>query len=128
MPHPRRADARFGQPVVEPGGGAVAEVGADRLVDRREDLEQDEDDADEGERARRGARRAATAATSTPMAMAKTAGSTPRRTSTTHHTIARDAVGLRQHGEELPLVAGAQALNHVSPPAFRVATQKAVSA
>ena len=29
MPHPRRTDARVGQPVVEPGGRAVAEVGAD---------------------------------------------------------------------------------------------------
>src|SRR4029077_16166906 len=41
------ANARFGQPVIEPGGGAVAEVGANCLVDWREDLEQDEDDADE---------------------------------------------------------------------------------
>src|SRR6266851_5440756 len=30
-----------------------------------------------------------TAATSTPMAIANTAGSTPRRTSTTHHAVAR---------------------------------------
>ena len=38
------------------------------------------------------------------------------------------AIGLRKDAEELPLVPRAQALNHVSPPAFRVATQKAVSA
>ena len=51
MAHARRAHARLGQPVVEPRRGAVAEVGADRLVDRREHLEQDEHDADERERA-----------------------------------------------------------------------------
>ena len=32
--HAGRADAGLGQSVVEPGRGAVAEVGADRLVDR----------------------------------------------------------------------------------------------
>ncbi len=42
---PGGRDARLGQPVVEPGRGAVAEVGADRLMDRREHLEQDEHDA-----------------------------------------------------------------------------------
>ena len=34
VPHARRAHAGLGEPVVEPGRGAVAEVGADRLVDR----------------------------------------------------------------------------------------------
>ena len=48
--HARRTDARLGQPVVEPGRRAVAEVGAHRLVDRREHLQQDEHHADEGER------------------------------------------------------------------------------
>ncbi len=48
--HAGRAHARVGQPVVEPGGRAIAEVGAHRLVDGIEHLEQDEDDADQRER------------------------------------------------------------------------------
>ena len=50
-PMPGGRDARLGEPVVEPGGGAIAEVGADGLVDRRQDLQQDEHDADDGQRA-----------------------------------------------------------------------------
>ena len=84
MAHARRPHARLGQPVVEPGRRAVAEVGADRLVDRREHLQQDEDDADDRERPTSGSPRC-TAPTSTPIAMAKTAGRTPRSTRTAHH-------------------------------------------
>ena len=51
VPHARRAHAGFGEPVVEPGGGAVAEVGADRLMNRAEHLKQHEDRAGERERA-----------------------------------------------------------------------------
>ena len=47
----RRVDAGVGELVVEPGGGAVAEVVAHREVERREHLEQHEHDAHEGERA-----------------------------------------------------------------------------
>ena len=47
--HPRRPDTRLGQPVIEPGGRAVAQVGANRLVNRREHLEQNENDTDERE-------------------------------------------------------------------------------
>ena len=50
--HARRADARVGQPVVEPRRGAVAEIRADRLMDRGQHLKEDEDDADEDERHR----------------------------------------------------------------------------
>ena len=102
--HARRTHARLGQPVVEPRRGAIAEVGADRLMDRREDLEQDEHDADERRAARRGSPPRCTAPTSTPIAIANTAGSTPRRTSTTHQRDGERAVGLRQDAEELPLV------------------------
>ena len=49
--HPRRADARLGQSIVEPRRGAVAEVGSQGLVNRRQDLQQDEHDTDQGERA-----------------------------------------------------------------------------
>ncbi len=50
VPHARRAHAGFGQPVVEPCGGAVAEIGADRLMNRAEHLQQHEDRAGKGER------------------------------------------------------------------------------
>ena len=106
VPHPRRADARFGQPVVKPGGRAVAEVGANCLMDRREHLEQHEDDADEGE----------------PVGEAVAAlhgryehahgDSEDRGQHAAQHKDhppydREGAVRLRQHGEELPLVAGA---------------------
>ena len=45
--------------------------------------------------------------------MAKTAGSTPRRTIAVHHSDGQTAIGLRQDGEKLPLVAGAQPPQHV---------------
>ena len=47
-----RLDARVGQTIVEPGRGAVAEVGAERAVNRGEDLQQDEGGTDERQRSR----------------------------------------------------------------------------
>jgi hypothetical protein len=44
-----RVDAGLGELVVQPGRGAVTEVGADRGVDRPQHLEQDEGDADRGQ-------------------------------------------------------------------------------
>ena len=57
MPHARRAHAGLGQPVVEPRGGTVAQVRADRLMNRAEHLKQHEDRA--GKRQRTGQRIAA---------------------------------------------------------------------
>ena len=45
-----RTNARFGEAIVEPCGRPIAEVGADDLMDRRQDLEEHEGDADERER------------------------------------------------------------------------------
>lgn len=45
--------AGVGQAVVQPGSGAVAERGADCLVERREHLEEHEHDGNHGERRRR---------------------------------------------------------------------------
>ena len=50
--HTRRADAHLGQAVVEKRRGAIAEVVADRRLNRRQHLQQDEDDADDAERTR----------------------------------------------------------------------------
>ena len=52
VPHPRRPHARFGQPVIEPGRHPAPEVGADRLVDRVEHLQEDEHHPDDRERRR----------------------------------------------------------------------------
>ena len=51
MPHARQAHAGLGEPVVEPCGGAVAEIGRDRLMNRAEHLKQHEDRAGKHERA-----------------------------------------------------------------------------
>ena len=50
MPDARTGDAGVGQLVVEPRRGAVAEVRAERGVQRAQDLQQDEQDADHAER------------------------------------------------------------------------------
>jgi len=50
VPHASRSDASLGKPIVEPRGGAVAEIGADRLMDRCEHLEQDKHGANQRKR------------------------------------------------------------------------------
>jgi len=50
MADPGRVNARVGEPIVEPGRRAIAEVGARRLVDWREHLQQEEDGADRRQR------------------------------------------------------------------------------
>ena len=51
-PMPRRPDAGGGELVVEPGRRPAAEIGADRLMNRRQHLQHYEDDADERQRSR----------------------------------------------------------------------------
>ena len=93
--HARRAHARLGQPVVEPRRGAVAEVGADRLMDRRRAPGAGRRRRRRTRAGRRGCRRAAPRRRARPWRSANTAGSTPRRTSTTHQATAsgRSAFG-----------------------------------
>ena len=109
VPHARRADARLGQPVVEPGGGAIAEVGAERLVDRRQHLQQDEDDADKGE----GPGRGVAALHGADEHAHRDAERRRQHAARDEHDPPRDrepSIGLRQHGEELPLLPVAQPL------------------
>ena len=107
MTHPGRAHARLGQPVVEPGRRAIAEVGADRLMDRREHLQQHEDHPGEGERAGE-----AGAALDGRHEHAHGDGEHRRQHAAQHEDDpphhGQRTVGLRQRREELPLVAGAQ--------------------
>ena len=117
--HARRTHARLGQAVVEPRGGAVAEVGADRLMDRRQHLEQDEDRADQRER------------TGEPVAALHRADERAHRDGEDggQHAAQHEhappgqrpaAVGLRQDREELPFVAFAQTV-HLDLVSFRSA-------
>ena len=59
MSHAGRPHARLRQPIVQPRGRPIAEVGAERLVDRRQRLQQHEHHADERQRPGEAARRAA---------------------------------------------------------------------
>ncbi len=49
MRHPRRAETRVGQTVVKPRGRSVAQIRADGLMDRREDLQQNENGPDKSQ-------------------------------------------------------------------------------
>ena len=89
VPHARRTHACGGQLVVEPGRGPAAEIGPNRLMQRRQDLEQNEHGADNPSGPPRGAL-CWMAPTSTPMAIANTAGSNPRKSRTVHHARAND--------------------------------------
>jgi len=86
---PMPAGARsLGELVVEPCGSAVAEVGAERLMNRTEHLKQHEDRA--GKREPTGERTAALhGATSTPIATANAAGRIPLSRRTVHQAAAR---------------------------------------
>ena len=108
------ADARLthagvGQPVVEPGGSSVAEIGAHRLVNGREHLEQDEHGADEGERA--GER---VAVLHRADEHTHCDGEHGRQRAAQYENGPPDesekAIGFRQNAEELPLAAFTQTL------------------
>lgn len=112
--HPRRADACLGQSVVQPGGRAVAQVGAQCLVNRREDLEQDEDDAHESKPLSE-----ALAALDTGNQHSHGDGEDCGQHASKHqHNPPQDSLRcgcFRQHSEELPLVPCAQTLQHGQP-------------
>ena len=111
MPNARRAHAGFGEPVVEPRGGAVAQVGAECLMNGAEHLQEHKDRARKGERS--GQR----------MAMLHRAhqhahGNRERRRQDAaqqqHRPPGRGQTRIRlgQHGEELPFLARRQRLQH----------------
>ena len=54
MTHARRAYASFRKPVIEPCCRAVSQVGAHRLMNRAEHLQQSKNCADKGQRTRKG--------------------------------------------------------------------------
>ncbi len=102
-----RVYAGVGEAVIEPCRGPIAEVGAERLVDRGEHLEQDEDDANG--RQRRGETRVV-------LHRCNQHAHGNRKHRRQHAAKSEDrppgqrerTVGLGQDGEELPLLAGTQ--------------------
>ena len=102
-------DARLGEAIVEPRRGAIAEVGADDLMDRRQDLEQHEGGADERERL--GQARALLHRADQP---AHGDREERRQRAAGDEDEPPDdrqpRVRARQHGEELPFLPGTQAL------------------
>jgi hypothetical protein len=108
--HSGRANTGVGQFVVQPGGGAAAQVGADSLVERRKHLEQHEHHPDQSQG--RGQRLA------TPDRAHEHAhgdGEHRReRAAQQEHGPPRDrqrGIGLREDGEELPLGACPETLD-----------------
>ena len=75
------------EPVVEPGGGPAAEIRPDRVMNRSRNLKSDEHDADQCERWPRLAP-CSIVPTSQPIAIANTAGSSPRTAMSAHHRAA----------------------------------------
>jgi hypothetical protein len=109
--NPGRAHARDGELVVQPRRRPIAEVGADRLVEGREDLQQHEYQPGDCQRHRQAA------------ALLHGANEQPHRhgerrrehaAQDQHRPPCRSErpIRARQHGEELPFVAGAQPVDH----------------
>ena len=115
------ADQRF----VEPGRHLVAEVHADRGLDRIHDQHEHEHHAGQQQADRPPARACWTAPTVAPMATAKTAGIAPLRISSAHQTSASTRIGFGQYGEELPLLPRPQPLEHGYDSATRLLTFRA---
>ena len=93
--HARRPDAGAHEPIVQPRRGAAPEVRAHRLVDRREHLQQHEHDTHERERHAERVALPAPRRSRHPSRSRTAAGSAPRNSRTTHHTVAsgRSAFG-----------------------------------
>ena len=107
MPDARRAHAGLGEPVVEPGGGAVAEVGADRLVNGAQHLQQHKDRAGKGQRS---GERMAVLHRADQHAHGNGEGRRQDAAQQQHRPPGRSQPRRRlgQDGEELPFLAGRQ--------------------
>ena len=111
VPHAGRPDAGLDEAVVEPGRDAAAQVGADRLVDRSQHLQEHEDDAHDGEGRRQVDRRAAPRPRARPWPRRARRTRCPRRQDGPPGDGQR-AVRSGQDREELPLLAVAQRTQH----------------
>src|SRR5438874_3575539 len=111
MAHARRAHARSREPVVQPRGRAIAEIGADGLMHRAEDLEQDEYGARKRERTREAA-----APLNGADEDAHRDAKDRREDASQHERDPPDprqrTIGPRQDAEERPFLAAPQALDH----------------
>ena len=100
-----RVDAAVDQPLVEPGRQLVAEIHADRGLQRIDHQHQRRSTTPvSSERTDQRASPRSTAPTMSPVATANTAGRSPLAAAAAHQATASRGVGLRQGGEELPLL------------------------
>ncbi len=106
MADPGRTHAGFSEPIVEPRSRAIAEVGADDLMDRREDLQQHERNADQGQRL---GEAGAELHRGDQLAHRNGEDGGQKAAGDQDHPPgdSQSGIGARQHGEELPFVPGA---------------------
>src|SRR5439155_5815022 len=99
------------EPIVEPRRRAIAQIGPDGLVDWSQDLEQNESHADKDQ------------PIGQPITALNGSNEHPHRDRKDRRQHAAQdennppcdrqaAIGLRQHGEKLPFIAGAETLKH----------------
>ena len=112
VPHARRAHAGLGEPVVEPRGSAVAEVGADRLMNRAEHLKQHEDRRRQTRADRREDRRAARRRPARPWRSRTTAGRIPRSRRAVHQAAARPGSAFGRTPKNFHSLRSVSALEH----------------
>ena len=106
-----RAHACLGEAVVQPRGGAVAKVRADRLMNRTQDLKEDEDGAGKRERGRE--RMAALhGADEHAHRDRERRGQDAAQQENRPPCRGQRRIGLRQDGEELPLLTVGQTTQH----------------
>ena len=113
VPHAGRAHAGLGEPVIEPCGSAIAKVGAERLMNRAEHLQQHEDRAGECERT---GQRIAVLHRAHQHAHrdGECRRQYPSKNKDRPPSGRQAGVRLRQDGEELPFLALGQWLEHHS--------------
>ncbi len=111
MPNARRAHAGLGEPVVEPGGGAIAQVGAECLMNGAEHLQEHKDRARKGQRP---GQRMALLHRAHQHAHGNGEGRRQDAAQQQHRPPAsrQTRIRLGQHGEKLPFLARRQRLQH----------------
>jgi hypothetical protein len=115
MAHARRTHACAREPIVEPRRRAIAEVRADRLMQRREHLQQEKDDGDQRERGREAAA-ALHGRDEDAHGQREHGGQHPAQQNERPPGDRERAIGGWKDGEERPFVPCTQAREHESPP------------
>jgi hypothetical protein len=119
MADPRGAHAGFRQAIIEPGGGAVAQVRTGRLVNGIEHLQQDKDGTRKGQRS--GERMAALdRAHQHTHGDREPSGQTAAQKQDGPPGSRQPGVRFGQDAEELPFLARPESLEHAFPPPQKI--------